>query len=253
MMDVDHDLAGLINKHQENLYNLQQELQAKQNSARKRASPEEGDYERQIADVLAKRACLSSIVRRRIPTLPSVRPSVFVSTRFESDEHSDFPQWLDDVFGQVDRDRHSRGFGKCHWVSGNPNRINEEEVELTPSAEIPEAIRQRMMTAHFFLSVIPQEQGKETRWPVSPWLVEELGAAFLLPLPVIVAIEKGEGDERVDPEEVGLLIGTNLARIAYQKDDLASFAKKLAHQLETASESQKDRIDRVRAQTVQVT
>jgi len=178
-----------------------------------------------------KRTALARIVTRNMVELDSVERKVFVSAHFEN---GDLPVWLKAVFAHMNE---SRALGKFKAVYGKPN-AGENFLDV---------ILQKMVSCHIFLSVVTKPVSMVPRlpadgstqnnlWPIDPYLVEELGAAFTLPVPVIIAVEEGMD---IPKEAVGLMMGNQAQRCPFRKDRPEDFAQYLAPALDGAPANQK--------------
>lgn len=169
-----------------------------------------------------RRAALAGIVTRNMARLPDVTRKVFVSTHFE---HGDLPRWLRDVFNAVNA---SRTLGHFEPVIG----------KAKDGGDFLLAILEKMIGCHYFLCVVTADAAP-SGWPIPPYLVEEIGAAFPLPIPVLIAIERGC---TIDPDEVGRLFGTQWQRLPLDKEDIPRSALVLGNALRVAHEMQQKRI-----------
>ena len=167
------------------------------------------------------------IVTRNIRELPNVGRKVFVSVHFEK---GDFPQWLSAVFDHMNA---GRELGKFKKVYGKA-KFGESFLDV---------ILHKMIGCHIFLSVVTNPEDKEERgWPIYPYLVEELGASFTLPMPVIIAVERGC---KIPSKDVGLLMGQAVQRCTFSKDNPEGFAQELAPALDAAPIIQAEQIEKV--------
>ncbi len=181
---------------------------------------------RALDEVAAKQAHLAALVSRNILRLTRVTKKVFVSTRFED---GDLPPWLRRVFDDVRARHEERHRGRVEFLVGAA-RVGHDFRQV---------ILERLIECHYFLSVITadaaQTEADGTVWPIRPYLVEEIGAAFPLPKLTLIAVERG-----LDPGQVGRLFGEGWQRLIFGRTEagLAEFAAELSDALQSAPEVQ---------------
>lgn len=183
-----------------------------------------------------KQIALSRIVSRNSRTLDLVERKVFVSTKFEKDVRGNnkLPSWLEETFKIVN--------------AGSRRESHYEPLfGLAPGAgNFIDHIQQKMLKSHFFLSVITAEKdSRHKEWPVNPWLVEELAAAFVLPIPVIITLEQGIP---LSDTAVGLLYPAEWQRIRFNKNDIHGYAEDLRKAFKEAHDVQEDMIRRIKVE-----
>jgi hypothetical protein len=186
------------------------------------------DRKQALQTVREKRAAHSRIVARNILRLTGVTRKVFVSTRFEAGQ---LPDWLAAVFAEVQTQHGRRHRGRLEFLLGTAEGAGDYR----------RAILQNLIECHYFLSVVTKET--EPPWPVRPYLVEEVGAAFPLPKITIIAVEYG-----IDPEKVGKLFGPDWQRLRFDRTatGLEKLAADLSDALHLAPEQQAEALERKR-------
>jgi hypothetical protein len=193
----------------------------------------EAEQRRQaLQDVHAKQATLARLVSRNILSLTRVTRKVFVSTKFEDGR---LPAWLSGVFERVQFHHAQRQRGRLEFLVGS----------ASVGRNFRQAILERLLECHYFLSVVTEEAEPAADglvWPVRPYLMEEIGAAFPLPKLTLIAVERG-----LDPAQVGKLFGSSWQRLIFDRGSAEGrerFAVELSDALHNAPEAQAEIIAR---------
>lgn len=214
-MNLDERRVGDL-RHQ-----LQMELAELTGTLQSVAGKERGALEERIAVTRDRLAALSQIVLRYSNALTQVRQSVFVSTNFKAG--GGVPRWVKRIFKKVNLYA-KESAGPYELIYGNTEA----------GGDFQESILEGIVNSYCFLSLVGtgrrMTETDEQRL-LRPYLQEEIGVAFALAKPIVVAVQ-----EPIDPTQIGLLYGGNRQRIVFSiegdwEDDLA---RRLARALQTA-------------------
>ena len=179
-----------------------------------------GDYQEQLTKLEDRLAALGRIVTRNIAFLPRVRRKVFVSTPFLMGEPD---PWVMGVLESINESRMDKNVGIYDWVFGTAEPVKNYRTYILS----------KIVECHYFLSIVVDpstyDHGPDDeKWPVRPWLLEEIGAASPLPKLTVIAVENG-----VDATAIGRLFGLEVRRVTFDRDN-EDGRHLFARQLETA-------------------
>lgn len=223
-----------MNPNEEKISELREKLQMRlvllERELEGVAPTQRATVEKTIEDVRERLGALSKIILRYSNTLRQVRQTIFVSTNFKPG--GQVPSWITDVLKQTN-----------HYARKIDDRFTFIFGNTEPGEDFQQAILEGIVDCYCFLSLVgtgeelTNQRGKNL---LRPYLQEEIGVAFALGKPIVIAVQSP-----IDPTQIGLMYGGNRQRIVFEvtagwQDNLA---QRLANALKSAPRKQQTVIE----------